>query len=228
MKKIMVIEDEIFMREEIVSILEKEGYEVSYIEQFTNILEKIIQESPDLVLLDLNLPGITGFEICKSLRAKNSVPILVLTSRDKLSDELHALDLGADEFLTKPCNTARLVARIASLLRRYDTKGDFIEGKGIKLDLQTYTLYTSQQSTVLSENQGKMMELFLENKESLVTKEILFDKIWGTSEYIDENALQVNMTRLKKTIKKLNLNYEIITIRGKGYKFVAIEEVKND
>lgn len=228
MKKIMVIEDEIFMREEIVSILEKEGYEVCYIEQFTNILEKIIQESPDLVLLDLNLPGITGFEICKSLRAKNSVPILVLTSRDKLSDELHALDLGADEFLTKPCNTARLVARIASLLRRYDTKGDFIEGKGIKLDLQTYTLYTSQQSTVLSENQGKMMELFLENKESLVTKEILFDKIWGTSEYIDENALQVNMTRLKKTIQKLNLNYEIITIRGKGYKFVAIEEVKND
>lgn len=228
MKKIMVIEDEIFMREEIVSILEKEGYEVCYIEQFTNILEKIIQESPDLVLLDLNLPGITGFEICKSLRAKNSVPILVLTSRDKLSDELHALDLGADEFLTKPCNTARLVARIASLLRRYDTEGDFIEGKGIKLDLQTYTLYTSQQSTVLSENQGKMMELFLENKESLVTKEILFDKIWGTSEYIDENALQVNMTRLKKTIQKLNLNYEIITIRGKGYKFVAIEEVKND
>lgn len=219
MKKIMVIEDEVFMREELVSILKKEGYEVSYLEDFTNISEKILEKSPELVLLDLNLPGITGFEICKSLRMKSSIPILVLTSRDKLNDELHALNLGADEFLTKPCNKARLVARITSLLRRYEIKENFIKVQDIKLDLQTYTMYIDKQSIVLSENQGKMMELFLESKGDIVTKEMLFDKIWGTSEYIDENALQVNMTRLKKTIKKLNMNYEVATIRGKGYKF---------
>lgn len=228
MKKIMVIEDEVFMREELVSILKKEGYEVSYLEDFTNISEKILEKSPELVLLDLNLPGITGFEICKSLRMKSSIPILVLTSRDKLNDELHALNLGADEFLTKPCNKARLVARITSLLRRYEIKENFIKVQDIKLDLQTYTMYIDKQSIVLSENQGKMIELFLESKGDIVTKEMLFDKIWGTSEYIDENALQVNMTRLKKTIKKLNMNYEVATIRGKGYKFAFIGETRND
>ncbi|MEY8254288.1 response regulator transcription factor [Clostridium perfringens] len=228
MKRIVVVEDELFMREELVYILQKAGYEASSISDFSNVAEEILKESPELVVLDLNLPGITGFEICKEIKMNNTLPILILTSRDQLKDELHALGLGADEYLTKPCNKDRLLARISNLLRRNEDRNYFIEIKGVKLDLQTYTMYFNEKSIVLSENQGKIMELLLSNPKEIVTKDMLFEKIWGTKEYIDENALQVNMTRLKKTIKNLNMDYEIMTIRGKGYKLVAIEEKEND
>lgn len=228
MKKIVIVEDELFMMEELVSILQKEAYDTCCITSFINTAEEIVKASPDLVLLDLNLPGVTGFEICKAIRMKSTAPILVLTSRDQLRDELHALGLGADEYLTKPCNKDRLVARISNLLRRYEDRNHFIEIKGVKLDLQTYTMYANEQSIVLTENQGKIMELLLLNAGKIVTKAMLFEKIWGTKEYIDENALQVNMTRVKKTIKSVNMKYEIITVRGKGYKLIAIEEKEND
>lgn len=217
MSKIVIVEDELYMREELQYILQKDGYETFCITKFNNITYDILKESPHLVLLDLNLPGITGFEICKSIKNKSNVPILILTSRDQLKDELHALNLGADEYLTKPCNKDRLLARISNLLKRFEDRNYFIEIKGVKLDLQTYTMYVNEQSIVLSENQGKIMELLLKNVDKIVTKDMLFEKIWGTKEYIDENALQVNMTRLKKTISNLNMDYEIITVRGKGY-----------
>lgn len=228
MKKIVIVEDELFMREELVSILQKEGYDTCCITNFINTAEKILKESPDLVLLDLNLPGVTGFEICKEIKIKSTTPILILTSRDQLRDELHALGLGADEYLTKPCNKDRLIARISNLLRRYEDRNYFLEIKGVKLDLQTYTMYVNDKSIVLTENQGKIMELLLLNQGNVVTKEMLFEKIWGTKDYIDENALQVNMTRLKKTINNLNMKYEITTVRGKGYNLVAIGVKEND
>lgn len=227
MKKIVIVEDELFMREELVSILQKEGYDTCCITNFINTAEKILKESPDLVLLDLNLPGVTGFEICKEIKIRSTTPILILTSRDQLRDELHALGLGADEYLTKPCNKDRLIARISNLLRRYEDRNYFLEIKGVKLDLQTYTMYVNDKSIVLTENQGKIMELLLLNQGNVVTKEMLFEKIWGTKDYIDENALQVNMTRLKKTINNLNMKYEITTVRGKGYNLVAIGVKEN-
>ena len=228
MKKIVIVEDELFMREELVSILEKEGYNTYCITNFINTSDKILNESPNLILLDLNLPGVTGFEICKEIKGKSTTPILILTSRDQLRDELHALGLGADEYLTKPCNKDRLLARISNLLRRYEDRNYFLEIKGVKLDLQTYTMYVNEKSIVLTENQGKIMELLLLNQGNIVTKDMLFEKLWGTTDYIDENALQVNMTRLKKTIKNLNMNYENLTVRGKGYNLVSIKEKEND
>lgn len=222
MKRIVVVEDELFMREELVYILQKAGYEASCISDFSNVAEEILKEPPELVLLDLNLPGITGFEICKEIKMNSTIPILILTSRDQLKDELHALGLGADEYLTKPCNKDRLLARISNLLRRNEDRNYFVEVRGVKLDLQTYTMYFNEKSIVLSENQGKIMKLLLSNPNDIVTKDMLFEKLWGTKEYIDENALQVNMTRLKKTIKNLDMDYEIMTIRGKGYKLNAL------
>lgn len=186
--------------------------------------DELLNESPDLILLDLVLPGITGFEICKEIKRRSTIPVLVLTSKDHLKDELHALELGTDEYINKPCNKDRLIARISNLFRRYEDRDRFIELKGIKLDVQTYSMYTDNKSIILSENQGKIMELLMINLEKIVTKDMLFKKIWGTTEYIDENALQVNMTRLKKTIKSLDINYEILTVRGKGYILMPVEE----
>ena len=216
-KKIVIVEDELFMREELQHILEKEGYDTFSITKFSSVVDEIISASPDLVLLDLNLPGISGFEICKGIRQKSNVPILVLTGRDQMKDELHALDIGADEYINKPCHKERLLARITNLLRRLEDRRHFAEIKDISLDLQTYTINIKGKATILPENQGKIMELLLENYQELVTKEILLNKLWGTTEYIDENALYVNMTRLKKSLHNLDTNYKINTIRGKGY-----------
>lgn len=216
-KKIVIVEDELFMREELQYILEKEGYDTFSITKFCNVVDEIISVSPDLVLLDLNLPGISGFEICKGIRHKSNVPILVLTGRDQMKDELHALDIGADEYINKPCHKERLLARITNLLRRLEDRKHFAEIKDISLDLQTYTINIKGKVAILPENQGKIMELLLENYKELVTKEMLLTKLWGTTEYIDENALYVNMTRLKKSLHNLDTNYKINTIRGKGY-----------
>ena len=227
-KKIVIVEDELFIREELQYILEKEGYDTFCITKFSKVVDEIISASPDLVLLDLNLPGISGFEICKALRHKKSVPILVLTGRDQMKDEIHALDIGADEYINKPCHKERLLARITNLLRRLDHRRDLLEIKDISLDLQTYTINVKGKATILPENQGKIMELLLENYQDLVTKESLLNKLWGTTEYVDENALHVNMTRLKKSLHNLDTNYKISTIRGKGYTLEPIGDSSND
>lgn len=224
MKKIVIAEDDVFMREELASILMKEGYETDCLADFSDAARKILSLSPDLVLLDLNLPGITGFEICRSIRKISTVPVLVLTSRDQLKDELHALKLGADEYLTKPCHKDRLTARILNLLRRYEDRDRFAEIQGVRLDRQTFTVYMNGQSAVLPENQGKIMELLLLHAGETVTKSMLSERLWGTTEYIDENALLVNMTRIKKTIRKLHIPYRIETRRGIGYCLTEIGE----
>lgn len=116
--KIVVVEDDVYMREELLNLLEKSGYDTIGLSDFENAVSEIAAYFPDLILLDINLPFRSGFEICKELKAKQIGTVLVLTARDKLQDELHALDLGADDYLTKPCNMSRLLARIKNLLRR--------------------------------------------------------------------------------------------------------------
>lgn len=223
MKKIAVVEDEPLMREELVSILKKAGYEAEAITDFENAFLRLTELSPDLAILDINLPGISGFEICRSLKQSSGIPVLVLTSRDQMRDELHALDLGADEYLTKPCRKERLLARIANVLKRYEGRANLLEGKGFLLDRQTYTLYAEHTSVVLPKNQGKLLEVFLSNKDEVVTKEALCMALWETTEYIDENALQVNLTRLKKTMAQYGLKQKITVLRGVGYHLTETE-----
>ena len=221
MKHIAVVEDEDMMREELEDILQKAGYQTSGITDFENAAAAILAAYPDLVLLDLNLPGMGGFQICRELKQKSSIPVLVLTSRDQLQDELHALDLGADEFLTKPCRKERLLARVSNVLKRYEGRNNLLEGNGFLLDRQTYTLYIHNQSVILPQNQGKILEIFLEHGSDIVTKEELCIALWGTAEFIDENALQVNLTRLKKTMANLDMPQQILPVRGVGYRFVG-------
>jgi DNA-binding response OmpR family regulator len=216
------------MREELREIFEKEGYPVVCIAEFGHVTDDILQAAPGLVLLDINLPGISGFEICRELKRKAMLPVMVLTSRDQMKDELHALNLGADEYLTKPCRKERLLARAANLLRRYEGRGHLRPGKDFLLDSQTYTLYIHDQSVVLPQNQGKLLAAFLAHPDELVTKETLCMALWGTTEYIDENALQVNLTRLKKTMKELEMVQQIETVRGLGYRLTAEEKIDDE
>ena len=218
MKRIAVVEDEIFIREELEDIFQKAGYEVLCITDFCGAAKLIRRYEPDLVLLDLNLPGKSGFDICLELKEHSGIPVLVLTSRTHLDDEVRALRLGADEYLTKPCRKERLLARAENLLRRFEGREHMIHMDGMALDSHTYTLYASGSSMLLPENQGKIMEALLKRGGETVTKEELSRILWGTTEYIDENALQVNMTRLKKSLARLSLAEKIQTVRGVGYR----------
>lgn len=218
MKRIGIVEDEAFIREELGEILEKAGYEVVAVEDFEKVEEELSKAPLDLVLLDLNLPGKSGFQICRELKHKGTTPVCVLTSRDQMADELRALELGADEYLTKPCRKERLLARVSNVLKRYEGRKHLLERKKFLLDQQTYTLYIHDESIVLPKNQGKLLEVFLKKRGQIVTKEELSIALWDTIEFIDENALQVNLTRLKKTMQKLHMEEEIETIRGTGYR----------
>lgn len=218
MKRIAVVEDEVYMREELCSMLEKAGYSVLEITAFENAEEQLTAITPDLVILDLNLPEISGFQICRNLKQKTPIPVLVLTSRDQMADELQALRLGADEYLTKPCRKERLLARIANILKRYEGRSNLLEGQGFLLDRGTYTLYINNTSVVLPKNQGKLMEALLAGGNNLVTSEQLCRALWDTTEFIDENALQVNLTRLKKTMANLDMKQKVVAVRGLGYR----------
>ncbi len=226
MKQIAIVEDEALMREELADMLQKAGYRVHEICEFNHVASRLLEISPDLVLLDLNLPGTSGFQICQEIKRISGIPVLVLTFRDQLRDELRALDLGADEYLTKPCRKERLLARTANIIKRYEGRTNLLEGAGFLLDRQTYTLYIHNQSVVLPGNQGKILEIFLTHGDEVVTKEELCMAIWGTTEFIDENALQVNVTRLKKTMANLGMCQQIVPIRGVGYRWQS--DVKDE
>ena len=221
MKRIAVVEDEVYMREELCNMLQKDGYLVEAITEFEDAARLLAALRPDLVILDLNLPEISGFQICQELKNKTAIPVLVLTSRDRVKDELQAFRLGADEYLTKPCRKDRLLARVSNILKRYEGRTNLIEGLDFLLDQQTYTLYIHNTSVVLPKNQGKLLVALLASGDALVTTEQLCLALWGTTEYIDENALQVNLTRLKKTMSGLEMKQRIVAVRGMGYRLEA-------
>ena len=220
MKRIAIVEDDALMREELEAVLKKAGYETETVCNFEDAQTCLLNLSPDMILLDLNLPGVSGFQICRGIKQKTSIPVLVLTSRDQMKDELLALDLGADEYLTKPCRRERLLARISNVLKRYEGRENLLEGSGFLLDRLTYTLYIDGQSVILPKNQGKLLETFLMQEERMATKSDLCKALWGTDEFIDENALQVNLTRLKKTMAGLGMSMQIEPVRGVGHRLV--------
>ena len=218
MKRIAVVEDEVYMREELCNMLQKDGYLAEAITELEDAVRLLAALRPDLVILDLNLPEISGFQICQELKNKTAIPVLVLTSSDQVKDELQAFHLGADEYLTKPCRKDRLLARVSNILKRYEGRTNLIEGPDFLLDQQTYTLYIHNTSVVLPKNQGKLLVALLSGGDALATTEQLCIALWGTTEYIDENALQVNLTRLKKTMSGLEMKQRIVAVRGMGYR----------
>ena len=218
MQRIVIVEDDIYLREELIHTFQKAGYDAAGPASFENVEEKVTALCPDLAVLDVNLPGKSGYELCKSLKIKASFPILILTARDTLSDELTALGLGADDFLTKPCHPRRLIARAERLLQTYD-KGlrAMLRVGQLSLDTDTYKLVCADRFLILVETEGKIMKLLIERYPDIVSKSDLFSAVWGTEEFVDENILQVNMSRLRKNLSETGMEVVIRNIRGEGY-----------
>lgn len=217
MSGIVIVEDDAYLRNELIHTFQKAGYDAAGLVSFENAEEELSALRPDLAVLDVNLPGKSGYELCKNLKVRASFPILILTARDTLSDELTALGLGADDFLTKPCHPDRLVARAERLLQTYDKLRALVQIGPLSLDTDTYKLVCRDKVLLLAETEGKIMKLLMERCPNIVSKSDLFAAVWGTEEFVDENILQVNMSRLRKNLSEIGMEHAVRSIRGKGY-----------
>ncbi len=217
MFRIVIVEDDDYLREELIHTFQKAGYDAAAPVSFESVETEIAALRPDLVVLDVNLPGKSGYELCKSMRPRSSFPILILTARDTLADELTALGLGADDFLTKPCHPDRLLARAERLLQTWKPLRCVLTVGELSLDTDTYKLIYKDRMRLLTETEGKILELLMKNSPDVVGKDALFPAVWGTAEFVDENILQVNMSRLRKSLAEVGLGDAIQNIRGKGY-----------
>jgi len=215
---ILIVEDDIYLRQELVNTFAKKGYRAASIDSFDTPEEEILNHKPDLLILDINLPGRSGFELCKRLKAKASFPILMLTSRDTLADELHGLELGADDYVTKPCPPDRLLARAQRLLQTYRNVRNLIQVSDIVLDVDTYKVIWRDRQVILSATEGQIFKTLIEGYPAMVPKEEVLQTVWGSVEYVDENIVRVNTTRLRKNLSSIGLDDVIQTIRGQGYK----------
>ncbi|WP_300257277.1 response regulator transcription factor [Clostridium sp.] len=219
MKRILIIEDTDTIREELTKLLTRYGYEVLAPTDFENILEYVEENNSDLILLDINLPYFDGYHICREIRKYSNLPIIIVTSRDSDMDEIMSMNLGADDFITKPYNTQVLLARVASLLRRtYSLAEQEILTYGdLKLNLSNGTISCSGKDEELTKNELKILSYLLKNKGNVVLREDLMDYMWNSDIFVDDNTLSVNVTRLRKKLEEVGVKGAIETRRGLGY-----------
>lgn len=219
MQKIMIIEDDPAVREELSLLLENEGYQPIPVTAFHNILQQISEETPDLILLDLGLPGQDGLSLCANLRRSSNVPIIFVTSHDSTADELSALSMGGDDYITKPYNIPLLLTRIKVVLRRSGPKADtdYSEYGGLKLNPSKGTAAANGKVIELTRNEIQILAHLMSHAGEIISRTDLIETLWDNKIYIDDNTLSVNMTRLRGKLDELGLHDYIKTRRGLGY-----------
>lgn len=217
--KIFIVEDDKGIREELNHLLSSYGHECIQGDDFEHIVSKILESNCDLVLLDLNLPCYDGYYVCREVRQKSMVPIIVVTSRNTDLDELMSMNLGADDFVTKPYHTQILLARIQALLKRslQTSTSQVLLHKGIKLNVASGSVSYGEQGIELTKNEQRILTLLLRYKGSIVTRDELMNELWQSDEFIDDNTLTVNINRLRKKLEEIGIKDFLVTKRGQGY-----------
>ena len=222
MKKILIVEDHKKIRDELCIFLSQNGYECEGPEEFSDIINTILCSMPHLVLLDIGLPVCDGYHICREVRKSSDVPIIVVTSRDTEIDELIAMNLGADDFITKPYNTQILLARIETVLRRVyrETAPDKLICADFLINLSKSTLESNGNSIELTKNEMKILACLYEKRGTIVSRDELMRYLWDSELFVDDNTLTVNITRLRRKLEDTGLSDVIETRRGRGYLMV--------
>ena len=217
--KIFIIEDEPAIREELEQLLGKYGYDCVSSDDFQNIGETALDAQADLILLDINLPYQDGFQVCRYIRQKSNVPIIILTSRNTDFDELMGLNIGADDFVSKPYNGQVLLARIQKILARtYEVQSNtLLTHKGLTLNLLRATISHNGNEKELTKNELGILRLLMLNKGNIIPRDANIDELWQSEEFIDENTLNVNVVRLRKKLAEIGLPDYLETKRGMGY-----------
>lgn len=220
MQKILIVEDDEKLRNELEKFLNNNGYEAKGLKKYDNCIEDIMESESDLILLDINLPFSDGEYICKEVRKKSEVPIIMITSRNNEIDELISINYGADDYITKPYNTQILLARIASILKR--TNKSQLEKS--KIDCMQFILNISEskiekenKQIELTKNESKILQCLVKNRNKIVSREELMEYLWNTDEFVDDNTLTVNITRVRNKLEELGIKEMLETKRGQGY-----------
>ena len=218
--KIFVVEDEIEICKELSVLLQKYGYAYESSTDFAHITDHILKAEADLVLLDINLPYQDGYTICREIRKQSDIPIIVLTSRNTDFDELMSLNIGADDFISKPYNAQVLIARIQKILKRtYEAQvNSVLIHKGLTINLLKATASYGDKEVDLTKNELGILRLLVVNKGNVIPRDTIIDELWQSDEFIDENTLNVNIVRLRKKLSEIGAPDYLETKRGLGYK----------
>jgi two-component system, OmpR family, response regulator RegX3 len=222
--RILVVEDEESFRDALSYMLRKEGFEVLLADNGPSALEEFDRHGADLVLLDLMLPGLSGTEVCRAIRAKSSVPVIMLTAKDSEVDKVVGLELGADDYVTKPYSTRELLARIRAVLRRGGEPDDLalatVEAGPVRLDVDRHVVSVSGDEVTMPLKEFELLELLLRNAGRVLTRGQLIDRVWGSDYVGDTKTLDVHVKRLRAKVEpEPGMPRHIVTVRGLGYKF---------
>ncbi|WP_302629545.1 response regulator transcription factor [uncultured Eubacterium sp.] len=217
MKKILIIEDDEAIRSELQKLLTNSGYEAQITDTFSNVKEQIEKIKPDLILLDINLPELNGEVILKEIRKESDIPVVMVTSRTSEVDEVLSMSYGADDFITKPYNPTVLLLRIQNIFKRMIRTGERQMYNGLEVNFSKSTISDGQTEIRLTKNEMIVFSFLLTNRGKIVTRDDLMTDLWNNDEYINDNALTVNISRLRNKLAEIGYEGAIETRKGQGY-----------
>ena len=220
MKKIMIVEDDKVIAEELFYLLKNSNYEVSILENFKNAKEEILNSNANLILLDINIPYLNGELLLKEIRKESPIPVIMVTSKSNESDEVISYSYGADDYITKPYNPTILLLKINALLKRCEMNKTTISYKDLVFDIGKGIVKNKDKEVILTKNEIIIFNLLLSNKDRIVSKDELMTELWNNDEYINENALTVNISRLRSKLEEIGYSNIIETRKGIGYRII--------
>lgn len=221
MYRILIVEDDDIIARSIQEHLQAWNYEVYRIQDFSQVMAEFAAVQPQLVLMDITLPFFNGYHWCSEIRKVSQVPVVFLSSASDNMNIVMAVNMGADDFIAKPFDMDVLTVKIQALLRRsYDFAGtsSILEHKGVMLNITEATLTYQEEKIELTKNDLKILQVLMENKEKVVSRDTLMTKLWESDDYVDENTLSVNVNRLRKKLESIGIEEFIITKKGIGYR----------
>lgn len=224
MTRILVVEDEESLSEPLAFLLGREGFEVQVVDNGLDAVVEFERAGADLVLLDIMLPGQSGTEVCKQIRATSAVPIIMLTAKDSEIDKVLGLELGADDYVTKPYSSRELIARVRAVLRRRgevdEPESGAIQGGPVRMDVERHVVTVNGESVAMPLKEFELLEMLLRNAGRVMTRSQLIDRVWGADYVGDTKTLDVHIKRLRSKIEPdpSSPRY-VVTVRGLGYKF---------
>lgn len=217
MKKIMIIEDDTIISKELYELLVNAGYEALILKDFSNAKEEILKSNIDLILLDINIPYQNGEQLLKEIRKESNVPVIMVTSRANETDEILSISYGADDYITKPYSPTILLLRIQNIFKRLDNSTEVLKYKDLEVSISRGTLSGSNKELELTKNEMLIFQHLLNNQNRIVSRDELMTILWNNEEYINDNALTVNISRLRSKLEDFGYPNAIETRKGQGY-----------
>lgn len=215
--KILIIEDDLEQQRELKRLLIASGYDVFVAQNFTSLLEEIVHTKPNLILMDINLPGINGESLLKELRRTMDVPVIMVTSKNNEADEVLSMSYGADDYITKPYNPTILLLRIEAILKRLQQTSDFLTVDKMQIFPDRGLIKCEEKEVLLTKNEMLILKLLVQNRGKIVSREAIMDDLWNSYEFVDDNTLTVNISRLRAKLQEIGYEDVIQTRKRQGY-----------